>query len=71
MSRHAKPVDRWFCVEDCGNPRRPVLLLESGTLQECHEFIEQCRHRGRLGVFRVNYSSEMRRYLSATTSQAA
>jgi hypothetical protein len=63
--------DRWFCVEDCSNAKRPTILLPAATLAECHSFIDERRKTGHLGHYRVNYSMAMRRFLAANTSQAA
>lgn len=72
MNPKPKPTRQdWFCVEDCVDPRRPILLLAEGTLGDCHAFIESCRLRGRRGVYRVNYSPVMRRYLKTNARPAA
>lgn len=60
----------WFCVEDCSDPNRPMLLMAEGTLQDCHDFIEHCRLQKRAGVYRVNYSLAMRKYLASRRSAA-
>jgi hypothetical protein len=71
MKPKLKPQKQdWFCVEDCSDPRRPTLLLSEGTLQDCHDFIEQCRLRLRPGVYRVNYSLAMRKYFASRRGAA-
>jgi hypothetical protein len=67
----AHAPQRWFCVEDCSNAARPVVLLSVGSLPECHDFIERCRQHGRAAHLRVNYSPAMRRYLEQRGSDAA
>jgi hypothetical protein len=62
---------KWFCVEDCTDPRRPVLLMTEGDLRDCHHFIESCRRSGRKGVYRVNYSPAMRHFLKENGREAA
>lgn len=71
MNMERKPQRQdWFCVEDCSDPRRPVLLLSEGTLQDCHDFIARCRLQRRPGVYRVNYSLPMRKYFASRRSAA-
>lgn len=72
MSREKPaPAVGWFCVEDCSKPLRPVVLLDGAGLEQCHEFIQRKREAGAADQLRVNYSLAMRRYLAATSSQAA
>lgn len=71
MGRAVADQQRWFCVEDYSNARQPVLLLASGTLQECHHFIERCRLHHRPGHYRVNYTPAMQKLLRRTTAEAA
>lgn len=62
---------KWFCVEDCSDPKRPILLMAEGELRDCYHFIESRRRSGEKGVYRVNYSPVMRRYLRENGRKAA